>query len=91
MSANVILGTIYDADCLDGIDFEYWCAALLQRNGFTHIVVTSASGDQGVDILANKGDIRYAIQCKRYNSPLNNKPIQEVYTGRVHTVVKERL
>ena len=44
--------------------------------------VTRASGDQGVDILAEKGEIKYAIQCKNYSSPLNNKPIQEVTTGK---------
>ncbi|MBR6115555.1 MAG: restriction endonuclease [Oscillospiraceae bacterium] len=84
MSTEVVLTDIYEADLLDGHEFEYWCAALLQCNGFKHVLVTKGSGDQGVDIIAEKDDIKYAIQCKRYNSALNNKPIQEVFTGRIH-------
>ncbi len=69
-------------DYIDGHSFEYWCADLLQYNGFTKIQVTPGSGDQGVDIIAWKDGQRYAIQCKRYSKNLGNKPIQEVNTGR---------
>ncbi len=69
-------------DYMDGHSFEYWCADLLQYNGFTKIQVTPGSGDQGVDIIAWKDGQKYAIQCKRYNKNLGNKPIQEVNTGR---------
>ena len=69
-------------DYMDGHSFEYWCADLLQYNGFTKIQVTPGSGDQGVDIIAWKDGQKYAIQCKRYSKNLGNKPIQEVNTGR---------
>ena len=48
---------------------------------FENVQVTQGSGDQGVDILAEKDEIRYAIQCKSYKGELSNKPIQEVYAG----------
>ena len=35
-----------------------------------------------MDIIAVKKGQKYAIQCKNYASPLGNKPIQEVYTGK---------
>lgn len=70
-------------DYMDGHDFEFWCADLLKNNGFLHVRVTQGSGDQGVDILAEKDGKKYAIQCKRYGKPIGNKPIQEVNTGRV--------
>lgn len=69
-------------DALGGYEFENWCACLLRKNGFSNVKLTPASGDQGVDILAEKDGIRYAIQCKCYSSDLGNKPIQEVNTGR---------
>lgn len=67
---------------MEGPDFEHYCAELLLKNGFIKTRVTSGSGDQGVDILAEKDGIKYAIQCKRYNSQLGNTPVQEVAAGR---------
>lgn len=69
-------------DCMEGHDFEQWCASLLVKNGFINVEVTPSSGDQGVDVLAEKDGIRYAIQCKCYSSDLGNTPVQEVHTGK---------
>lgn len=70
-------------DSMEGHDFEHWCAELLEENGFSNVEVTVGSGDQGVDVLAQKDGIRYAIQCKCYSKDLGNKPVQEVNTGKV--------
>lgn len=70
------------ADKMSGRDFEHWCAGILLRNGFRHVEVTQGSGDQGVDVLAEKEGIKYAIQCKCYSSDLGNTPVQEVNTGK---------
>lgn len=72
----------YDFDCLDGFEFECWCANLLRCNGFVNVEVTNQSGDHGVDIVAEKDDIHYAIQCKCYASDVGNTPVQEVYAGK---------
>lgn len=69
-------------DLMEGHDFEYWCAALLRKLDFQNVRVTPGSGDQGVDILAEKDGIRYAIQCKCYSSNLGNTPVQEVHSGK---------
>lgn len=74
--------SVTNVDRMEGHEFEYFCAELLKRCGFEEVKVTRGSGDQGVDILAVKEDIRYAIQCKNYSTPLGNKPIQEVYAGK---------
>ena len=71
-----------NVDLMEGHEFEYFCAELLERCGFEEVQVTRGSGDQGVDILAKKEDIRYAIQCKNYSTPLGNTPVQEVYAGK---------
>ena len=69
-------------DLMEGHDFEYWCAGLLQRIGYTNVEVTPGSNDQGVDILAQKDGVKYAIQCKRYSNDLGNTPVQEVHAGK---------
>ena len=69
-------------DGMEGHTFEFWCADLLRKNGFSNVVVTPGSGDQGVDITAEKDGILYAIQCKCYSSDLGNKPVQEVHAGK---------
>ena len=56
---------------------------MLRKNEFKNVEVTKGSGDQGVDVLAEKGGIKYAIQCKCYSSDLGNTPIQEVEAGRI--------
>ena len=78
-----------EVDRMEGHAFEYYCAELLRYDGFIIFEVTKGSGDQGVDIIAYKAGERYAIQCKRYHSPLGNTPVQEVYTGcAVHHCTK---
>lgn len=69
-------------DHMEGHDFERWCANLLAKSGFANVAVTPGSGDQGVDITAEKDGVFYAIQCKCYSSDLGNKPVQEVYAGK---------
>lgn len=69
-------------DYMEGHDFEYFCATLLEKNGYSKIQVTKGSGDQGIDIIAYKDDIRFGIQCKRFSSPIGNHAIQEVFAGK---------
>lgn len=73
--------TLKQLDEMDGHQFEYACADILKANGYKHVKVTRSSGDFGVDIIAEKDKVRYAIQCKRYNHKLDNTPIQEVVGG----------
>ena len=71
-----------DIDLMEGHDFEYFCAQLLQKRGFQEVEVTKGSGDYGVDILAQKDGVTYAIQCKCYTTPVGVKAVQEAYAGR---------
>lgn len=66
---------------MDGLKFEKFCADILEKNGYDNVEVTRGSGDQGVDILAEKDKIKYAIQCKFYSHSVGNKAVQEIYTG----------
>ena len=80
--ADLSLSALSAVDLMDGPAFESWCAALLRKSGFSGVTITKTSGDQGVDVLAEKDGIRYAFQCKCYSSDLGNKPVQEVHTGK---------
>ena len=69
-------------DTMEGHDFEYYCADLLRNDGFYNVEVTQGSGDQGIDILAEKSGIRYGIQCKCYSNNIGNKAVQEAFAGK---------
>ena len=71
-----------ELDEMQGLDFEYYCAEHLRNRGFIEVEVTKSSGDYGIDILAEKEGVTYAIQCKRYNGPVGVKAVQEAYAGR---------
>lgn len=71
-----------NVDNMDGHDFEYFCADLLRKNGFINVEVTQGSGDHGIDVLAEKDDITYAIQCKCYSSNIGNAAVQQAHTGK---------
>ena len=76
---------LFDAELVageDGHKFEYVCADVLRGRGFRRVHVTKGSGDQGADIIAFRGDRKYAIQCKYYTEPVGNHAVQEVYAGR---------
>lgn len=85
MPDNMVLtedGVYINIDEIEGHEFESFCADLLKNQGFEKVKVTKGSGDQGVDILAEKNMVKYAIQCKRYNQPVGNKAVQEIAAGR---------
>lgn len=71
-----------DMDLMEGHEFEYYCAELLRQAGFVDVEVTRGSGDYGVDILAEREGVTYAVQCKRYDGPVGVKAVQEAYAGR---------
>ncbi|MFI3212684.1 MAG: restriction endonuclease [Eubacteriales bacterium] len=69
-------------DNMDGHDFEHYCADILEKRGFLEVEVTKGSGDFGIDVLAEKDGITYAIQCKCYRDAVGVKAVQEAYAGR---------
>jgi len=69
---------------LDGPEFEAYVALVLEDNGFRHVELTKGSGDQGVDILAERNGKSYAIQCKNYAGAVGNFAVQEAFAGAQH-------
>lgn len=75
---------VSDFENMDGIDFEDITCEMLVANGFDIAENTQASVDFGVDILARKDGISYAIQCKRYNTPVGIDAVQQIYAGKAY-------
>ena len=67
----------------DGHEFEHWVADALTRYGW-RVQVTRGSGDQGLDVIAEKAGKRVGLQCKFYGSPVGNKAVQEAHAGKVY-------
>ncbi|MNY15060.1 Restriction endonuclease [compost metagenome] len=66
-----------------GFEFEHSCAQVLRSLGW-EARVTTASGDQGVDIEAERNGYTVVVQCKLYASPVGNGAVQEIAAGRLH-------
>jgi restriction endonuclease Mrr len=71
-----------DYNLMTGSEFEGFCSRLISKNGFESVNNTKLSGDFGVDILAKKDGLDYAIQCKRSANVIGYKAIQEIHTGK---------
>lgn len=69
----------YDPN-MSGIEFEIFCLEIFRKEGW-EISITKTSGDQGVDLIAEKDNIKIGIQCKKYSGPVGNKAVQEIKTG----------
>lgn len=78
------LTDIEELDCLnDGYEFEHFISNLLIDLGF-ETMVTKQSNDYGVDVIAKKNQITYAIQCKYYSTTVGNSAVQEIVSGMRH-------
>ncbi|GGD08965.1 hypothetical protein GCM10011342_17270 [Aquisalinus flavus] len=66
---------------LSPTQYEIVCGRALKQNGWK-VRLTPASGDSGADVIAQKGPVRLAIQCKRYSGKVGNKALQEVHAAK---------
>jgi hypothetical protein len=71
------------SDAMTPAEFETFCAEELRRAGWA-ARVTRQGRDQGVDVVAEKDDMRVVIQCKLYARPVGNKAVQEVAAAKAH-------
>jgi hypothetical protein len=64
---------------LDGVGFEYLVSTMFSRIPGWKSQWNGGSHDHGADVVVTSSTgIRYAIQCKKYSTTLDNTPIQEV-------------
>jgi restriction system protein len=65
---------------MSGVEFEDYVARVVRSCGVP-VIMTSVTGDWGVDIIAGRRPNRLAIQCKRQGRPVGTSAIQEVVAG----------
>lgn len=73
--------TLSQVDSMDGHTFEHYVSRLLVNEGYSKVEVTQGSSDYGVDILATKKDVRYAIQVKRQKAPVSRSAVSDAVAG----------
>jgi hypothetical protein len=73
-----------DWRALQGIPFENFLVEVFREWGYL-VETTKTSGDQGVDLIVSKEDVRIAIQAKGYvSSTVGNSAVQEAHTGMTY-------
>jgi len=75
--------TINDTDFMNGYQFENFVALLFNHFGY-RTIITPSSGDQGIDVIAEKDGEKVGIQAKCYSTVVSNSAIQEVTAGIRH-------
>ncbi|GLE50649.1 restriction endonuclease [Mycobacterium montefiorense] len=80
LRANAGIGEI---DAMDGVEFEDYVAARMQRAGW-EVSFTPAVGDYGVDLIAQKDGQYAAVQCKRHGKAVGVAAVQQVVAGARH-------
>jgi hypothetical protein len=71
------------AEDMTPTEFEHFCAEQLRRAGWI-ARVTTQSGDQGADVLAEKNNLVVVVQCKLYNKAVGNEAVQQASAARLH-------
>lgn len=66
---------------MSAYEYEHFCSEVLKRAGWI-TRVTTAGGDQGIDVIATAGSIKLVVQCKLYSAPVGNAAVQEIIAGR---------
>jgi Holliday junction resolvase len=70
-------------DSMTGAEFELAIAAIYQKQGYA-VTVTKASGDFGVDVIAERTGEMLAIQTKRHQSSVGVEAVQQVVSGATY-------
>jgi restriction system protein len=79
-SQKFILKNYGYSSSMSGLEFEIFCSEKLKSEGWK-IKTTKSTGDQGVDLIIEKGKRTIGVQCKKYSKPIGNKSVQEIKAG----------
>src|SRR5579863_4148754 len=72
--------SLADIDVMSGLTFEHYVANLLKTNGFSNIRLTEKY-DFGIDIIADKENVRWGIQVKRCNAQVGAEAVRQAVTA----------
>src|SRR5262249_42049398 len=63
-----------------GLQFEQFLKGIFECLGYS-VTCTGKCGDQGVDLIAERGALRLAVQAKGYVNSVGNDAVQQVHAG----------
>jgi len=64
-----------------GSEFEHFICELYKKMGYS-AEVTKQSGDQGLDVIAERNGRKIGIQAKCYSGTVGNFAVQEAVAGK---------
>lgn len=67
-------------NAMSGTEFEDYIARIARSCG-APVIMTSITGDWGVDLVIGRRPDRLAVQCKRLSRPVGASAVQEVVAG----------
>lgn len=81
---DALYNTAISIENMSGTDFEHFCADLLRVNGYTDVQITAGAGDHGIDIIAQKDDMKWGFQCKRWGAEthIGNDVVRDTFAGK---------
>lgn len=68
---------------MSGVEYEHLIADELRKFGWA-ARVTVASGDQGIDVIAEKNGSKMVVQCKHYSGNVGNDAVQQIIAGKTY-------
>ncbi|MGG3662981.1 restriction endonuclease [Bacillus gobiensis] len=74
---------IKEIDHMDGVQFEYYLAALFKHIGYK-VKTTKASFDYGADLVMDKDGERIVVQAKRHLKKVGISAVQEISAAKTH-------
>lgn len=78
----IIQGDLDEIDIMSDENFIKYVLELLQKNGYKKVKQVIYTGDYGVDIIAYKDEIKYAIQCVQFRGVVTVDVIKNLLLGK---------
>ncbi len=73
---------------IDPIQFEKLVSSLFKKIGYD-VLLTKASGDEGIDIILSKSGKKSIVQCKRYSGTVGQPVARDLYGSMIHNRAEE--
>ena len=78
---NSKIDSFYFDDITDPFEYENAICNLFQTAGFK-AYLTRKGADQGIDVIAEKDNLKIGVQCKLYSQKVGNSAVQEALSGK---------
>lgn len=78
--SKIHIYTLTEIDKMKGVEFEQVVSNIFFKMGY-NTKTTKITNDQGIDIIATRGEEKIAIQVKRYSGIVGNHAIMEAVAG----------